>query len=117
MDKIYIEKLLVRGIIGINKDEREKPQDILISVELYIDLSPAGKSDDITPSVNYRTLVKEIMAYTESAGKYTVEALAEDIANLCLLHPGVTRAHVRVEKPAAARFAQAVGIEIDRLRQ
>ena len=30
MDKIFIKKLLVRGIIGINADEREKPQDILI---------------------------------------------------------------------------------------
>ncbi len=116
MDKIYINKLLVRSIIGINADEREKPQDILISLELFINLSHAGQSDDIAQSINYRAIVKRVMAHTETARRFTVEALAEDIANLCFEYPGVTRVIVRVEKPGAARFAAAVGIEIDRSR-
>lgn len=116
MDKIFIEKLLVRGIIGINEDEREKPQDIVISVEMYMNLNPAGKSDDIGKSVNYRTVVKQLMAHAENIRRYTVEALAEDIANICFEYSDVTRVHIRVEKPAAARFAGAVGIEIDRER-
>jgi FolB domain-containing protein len=117
MDKIFINKLLVRGIIGINADEREKPQDILISLKLFTDLSHAGQSDDIAHSINYRTVVKRVMTHAESAMRFTVEALAEDIANLCFEYPDVTRVIVRVEKPAAARFATAVGIEIERSRR
>lgn len=116
MDKIYINKLLVRGIIGINADEREKPQDILISLELFTDLSQAGQSDNIDHSINYRSVVKRVMAHAETATRFTVEALADDVARLCFEYPSVSRVIVRVEKPAAARFAAAVGIEIDRTR-
>jgi dihydroneopterin aldolase len=38
MDKIIIRDLVARGIIGINDSEREKPQDILINIELFVDL-------------------------------------------------------------------------------
>jgi len=116
MDKIFIKRLLVRGIIGINPDERDKPQDILISIELSIDLHEAGQTDDIAHSINYRTIVKHVMAHAETIAKYTVEALAEDIARICLDYNGVQKAIVRIEKPTAARFAESVGVEIERSR-
>jgi len=34
MDEVTISDLLVRGIIGINEDERKAPQDILINISL-----------------------------------------------------------------------------------
>ena len=46
-DRIIIKDLLLRGIIGINDWEREKPQDILINIILSTDLGQAGKSDTI----------------------------------------------------------------------
>jgi FolB domain-containing protein len=116
MDKIFLKKLLVKGIIGINDDEREQPQEIIISLELFTDLSKAGQNDDVQYSLNYSTLAKQVVAYVESSSRFTVEALAEDIATLCFEYPNVNRVTVRVEKPAAARFAEAVGVEIDRSR-
>ena len=113
-DRIEIKDLLLRGIVGINDWEREKPQDILVNITLFADLRRAGASDDLTDSVNYRTLTKQIIAHVESAGRFTVEALAADVARLCLETPGVQRARVRVEKPGALRFARSVGVEIER---
>ncbi len=113
-DRIEIKDLLLRGIIGINDWEREKPQDILINITLFADLSRAGESDDVADSVDYRTLTKKIIEYVEKSTRYTVEALAGDIARLCLEAPGVLRARVRVEKPGALRFARSVGVEIER---
>jgi FolB domain-containing protein len=113
-DCIEIKDLLLRGIVGINAWEREKPQDILVNITLFADLRRAGASDDLTDSVNYRTLTKQIIAHVESAGRFTVEALAADVARLCLETPGVQRARVRVEKPGALRFARSVGVEIER---
>jgi FolB domain-containing protein len=113
-DKILIKNLLLRGIIGINDWEREKPQDILINITLYGDLKPAGSSDKIEDTINYRTITKKIITHVEGSKRFTVEALAQDIVDICLQADGVEKARVRVEKPGALRFAQSVGVEIER---
>jgi len=117
MDKTFISDLLVRGVIGISDRERSQPQDILINLELYGDISKAGTSDNIDDCINYRTIAKKIIAYAERAERYTVEALASDIARLCLEEAGVEGVRVRVEKPGAVRFARSVGVEIERFRR
>jgi FolB domain-containing protein len=117
MDQVIIKDLIVRGIIGVNDWEREKPQEILINIVLFADLSKTGESDDIEDSVNYRTISKNVQAHAESAKRLTVEALATDLAKICLAEPGVMKVRVRVEKPGAVRFTQSVGVEIERSRQ
>ena len=116
MDQVIIRDLSARGIIGINDWEREKTQEILINIVLFADLRAAGQSDDIADCVNYRTVSKKVQAHAESAARLTVEALAADIARLCLEDPKVERVRVRVEKPGAVRFAASVGVEIERGR-
>jgi len=113
-DQIEIRDLLLRGIIGINDWEREKKQDILINITLFGELAPAGDSDRIEDTINYRTLTKAVIEHVESVGRFTVEALATDLARLCLETPGVERARVRIEKPGALRFARSVGVCIER---
>jgi FolB domain-containing protein len=116
MDQIIIKNLLCRGIIGINPDEREKKQDILLNLTLFADLQKSGASDDIADCVNYRTIAKKAQTHAETAERYTVEALAADLAGLCLAEPGVQKVRVRVEKPGAVRFTESVGVEIERER-
>jgi FolB domain-containing protein len=116
MDQVIIKDLSARGIIGINDWEREKPQEILINITLFADLNKAGESDNIDDCVNYRTVAKKVQAHAESAGRLTVEALAADIAKICLEEPGVEKVRVRVEKPGAVRFSGSVGVEIERSR-
>jgi len=116
MDQIIIKDLVARGIIGINDWEREKAQEISINIVLYADLKKAGESDDLRDSVDYRKIAKKALAHAESAKRLTVEALAADIASLCLEDPKVQKARVRVEKPGAVRFACSVGVEIERSR-
>lgn len=116
-DQVIIRDLLLRGVIGVNDWEREVEQDILINVSLTTDVRAAGASDDIEDTINYRTITKEIIAHVEGRDPYTVEALATDIARICLRVEGVERARVRVEKPGAVRFARSVGVEIERGRQ
>lgn len=116
MDQVIIKNLVARGIIGINDWEREKPQEILINLVLFADLSKAGEMDEISHSVNYRTVAKKALAHVENAQKLTVEALAAELAEICLQEPGVQKVRVRVEKPGAVRFAESVGVEIERSR-
>jgi FolB domain-containing protein len=116
MDKVFIKDLLVRGIIGVNDWERDKPQDILINITVFTDTSRAAQSDDLRDCVDYRALAKKVQAHAESAARFTVEALANDLVKICLQEKGVEKAIVRVEKPGAVRFAASVGVEVEASR-
>ncbi len=116
MDKVIIKDLVARGVIGVYDWEREKPQEILINIILFGDLSKAGETDDIEDSINYKTVAKGAQSLAENCERLTVEALANDIANFCLETNGVLKVIVRVEKPGAVRFADSVGVEIERTK-
>ena len=116
MDKVFISDLLARGIIGVNDWERKRPQDILINITIFTDTRRAAETDHINDCVNYSTVSKKVMAHAETSQRLTVEALANDLAKLCLEENGVQRVIVRVEKPGAVRFAASVGVEIERSR-
>lgn len=117
MDEVIIKNLVARGIIGVNDWEREKPQEILINVVLFADLHKAGISDDIHDSVNYRTVAKKLLQHAETAKRFTVEALATDLARLCLEENGVHKVRILVEKPNAVRFSSSVGVALERTRE
>jgi FolB domain-containing protein len=105
---------MLRAIIGINDWERVERQDVLLNITLFGDLRAAGESDQIEDTINYRTVTKQIIKHVESSQRFTVEALAADVARICLKEKGVKRARVRIEKPGALRFARSVGVEIER---
>ncbi|MCP4204737.1 MAG: dihydroneopterin aldolase [bacterium] len=115
-DKILIRDLLLRGIIGLNEWEREKKQDILINLTIFADLGRAGATDDVQHTLNYRSITKAVIRLVESTSYYLVEALGAEIARVAIVDFGARRVVVRVEKPGALRFANSVGIEIDRCR-
>ena len=116
MDKIIIRDLLLRGIIGINPDERVKLQDILINIVIWADIRKAAASDAIEDAVDYKTITKRVIQHVEESSDFLVEKLVTDIARLIIMEYGVERVMVRVEKPTALRFAESVGIEIERTR-
>lgn len=116
MDKVIIRNLLARGIIGVNDWERKRPQNILINITLLTDTRRAAQTDNLEDCVNYSTMSKKVLAHAESINRLTVEALANDLAKICLQEQGVQRVIVRVEKPGAVRFAESVGVEIERSR-
>ncbi|MDK2981030.1 MAG: 7,8-dihydroneopterin aldolase/epimerase/oxygenase [Chloroflexota bacterium] len=117
MDKVFIEDLLIRGVIGVSERERANKQDIVVSVVMYADITKGAETDDIHYCVNYRTVAKAIIAHVESTARYTVEALANDIAAICLDMDGVQKVEVKVEKPGAVRFSRSVGVQITREKQ
>jgi len=116
MDKVIIKDLLARGIIGVNDWERKRAQDILINITMFTDTRRAGESDDLEDCVNYSTISKKMLAHAERVNRLTVEALANDLAKICLEEQSVQRVIVSVEKPGAVRFAKSVGVEIERSR-
>jgi FolB domain-containing protein len=117
MDKVLIKNLRAQGILGIYPHERKTPQEILINVTVYTDTLRAAQTDNIADCVDYDSLAKRMKAHTESAARFTAEALANDLAVICLQEKGVERVIVRVEKPDAVPSAQSVGVEVERARK
>jgi dihydroneopterin aldolase/D-erythro-7,8-dihydroneopterin triphosphate epimerase len=118
IDRIVIRDLLVRGIVGINPEERRERQDILVNVTMWADTRRAAASDDIADAVNYRTIAKAMIAHIESAQPCLVERLAADLVAICFAQDERVQAvEVSVEKPGALRFARSVGVVIYRERE
>lgn len=115
-DKIIIKDLLLRGIIGINPEERVKAQDILINMVIYADIRQAAASDAIEDAVDYKSITKRVIGHVEASSDFLVEKLVTDLARIIITEFDVAKVQVRVEKPGALRFAQSVGIEIERTR-
>ena len=115
-DTILVKDLHLRCVIGANDWERKVQQDVLINVEVEADLRPAAASDDLADALDYKTIAKRIISMVETSEFFLVEALAEEIARLCLEDERARSARVRVEKPGALRFARSVGVEIHRTR-
>jgi dihydroneopterin aldolase/D-erythro-7,8-dihydroneopterin triphosphate epimerase len=113
-DYIEIKDLLLRTIVGINPEERENRQDVVLNLRLETELQESGRSDDINRTVNYRTLCKQVIELVESSQFLLVERLAEEVASLCLGDSRVKGVRVSVEKPGALRFARSVGVVIER---
>ena len=116
LGKVFISDLVVRGIIGVNAWERETPQDFVINLVLFTDLTRAGETDDIADCLDYQDVAGKVTTHAVSAQRFTVEALAADVARIALGYPGVQRVRVRVEKPGAVASCRSVGVEIERDR-
>ncbi len=107
---------MIQGIIGINDSEREAPQEIVVNLELFTNLTRPGLTDDIADCIDYQVVAEKVRAHAATARRFTVEALAADIARIGLEYPAVERVRARVEKPGAISFCRSVGVEIERSR-
>lgn len=114
MDKVLIKDLRVTGIIGIHEHERVTPQEMLINIALFTDTHRAAETDNINDCVNYQTIAEQVRVHAETSKRLTVEALAADLAKICLSTLGVRGVTIRVEKTQAIAYTGSVGVEITR---
>ena len=71
---------------------------------MFTEIRKQDTDDNISECIDYSKVTKKVIHHAETAKRFTVEALAEDIAQICLDDPRVLKATVRVEKPGAVRF-------------
>lgn len=116
LDRIHIRDLLVRCIVGVNDDERERKQDVLINITMYAELRRAATTDQIGDTVDYKAIKTNVVEMVEGSEYYLIERLAERIADTCLEHGAVQQVDVTVDKPGALRFARSVAVSITRRR-
>ena len=115
-DFIEIDNLSIRAILGIFPWERDRRQEVLISMRLHTDISDAAASDSIEDALDYKTLTKELIQFVQDSSFFLIEKLIEAIAARMLEDLRVSKVIVRVEKPGALRYAKSVAVQICRVR-
>lgn len=99
-DRILLEGMVFHGRHGVLPAERELGQPFVVDVTLYLDLRPAGLSDDLTETVDYGGVHRLARQVVEGEPANLVETVAERIASAVLEeHPVVEAVRVKVKKP------------------
>ena len=117
MDKVIIKRLRTRAIVGILEKERKTPQDVLVTVTVFTDVRSINTPDDISNCLDYFNLSTGICNLVQDVHRFTLEALAEDIASFCLAQPKTNKVIVLVQKPEAIPDAESAGVEIMRYKK
>jgi len=114
MDRILIEGLEVRTVIGIYDWEREIRQTVRLDMEMAWDVSRAGASDDIADTLDYKAVSKRLIAFVEGSSFGLIEALAEACARIVLDEFHVPWMRLKLSKPGAVRGSENVAVLIER---
>ena len=114
MDIVYIRDLKIEAIIGINDWEREVRQTVSLDLEMATDIRKAADSDEIADTIDYKAVVKRVIAFVEGTEFLLVETMAERVSDVIREEFGVTWLRLRVGKPGAVTGAADVGIVIER---
>ncbi len=97
-DLVLIAGLQVSGIHGVLPEERERPQPFAVDIELSVDLSSPGLSDDLSDTVDYGEISIAVGKIVSEESYFLLERLASRIAEVCRSDERVTRAVVTVRK-------------------
>jgi 7,8-dihydroneopterin aldolase/epimerase/oxygenase len=119
MDKIHLKQMQFYGYHGVFSEETKLGQRFAVDLAVEVDLSKAGKSDELSDSINYAELYQVCKDVVEGPPYKLVEAVAETIATTILRKfPAVHVCHLTVIKPdpPIPGHYQSVAVEITRGR-
>lgn len=118
-DWLHLVGMRFYGRHGVHPDERELGQTYRVDVSLAHDLSMAGRTDDLSRTIDYALVFRLVREVVEGDPRNLVESLAEGVAATLLEGTPATAVRVRVTKPHPPIAEAAVdeeAVEIERHR-
>ena len=79
-DRIEIRGLRALGLIGVNPEERERPQPFEVDFDVELDTTTAGESDALADTVDYGQLTILAQRVVSDEPHLLLERVAERIA-------------------------------------
>lgn len=101
MDSIQVSGIRAYGYVGYLPEEKVLGQWFEVDLTLWVDLSAAGISDDLTDTVDYREAIAIVKEQITTAKFDLVEKLVSAIADKILSLEKVSQVQVKLSKPAA----------------
>lgn len=116
-DKIFLEGLEIRCIIGTLPCERKKKQKVVINLEFPAPIKAAARQDDLRKALNYQKIAERTTTFVSKSRFYLIETLADRLASLLLKEFPLKNLSLKISKPGAIRNAKNVGVRIERKRK
>jgi dihydroneopterin aldolase len=115
-DRILISGLRELGVHGVLPEEQVRPQPFEVDLELLVNATEAGQSDDLDDTVDYSAVCEAVARVIASESYRLLERLATRIAEVCRSDPRVLAVVVEVRKLHAPVRASLdhVGVRIER---
>ncbi|GAA3411697.1 dihydroneopterin aldolase [Paenibacillus hodogayensis] len=118
MDKMHLARMQFYGNHGLFPEENKLGQRFYVDLTLSLDLSEAGRTDEIGTTVNYAELYERVKQIVEGRTFRLIEALAENIASDVLhQYTNVNDVTVRVIKPHPPFDIHFDGVTVEIVRK
>jgi dihydroneopterin aldolase len=104
------------GVHGVLPEEQLRPQPFEVDIELLVDVSAAGRSDDLEDTVDYSAVCDAVIRVVSSEQYRLLERLATRIAEVCRADPRVVGVIVEVRKmhPPVRALLGHVAVRVER---
>jgi dihydroneopterin aldolase len=104
-DRVALLNMRFEGKHGVLEFEQTTAQPFEVDAELYLDLAPAGRADDIELTIDYREVFRICREVIEGPSLRLIEAVAETIVARLLSEfeaASISDVVIRVRKPSVA---------------
>ena len=98
-DKIELRGMAFYGFHGVSPAEKELGQRFVVDVDIFRDLTKAGRTDDLGDTVNYSEVYRTVRDIVEGPSLNLLESVAAAIAEGVLGSHDAGAVRVRVRKP------------------
>ncbi|MCW8408222.1 dihydroneopterin aldolase [Legionella sp. PATHC035] len=112
MDTLNIKALNVSTKIGVYAWEQRILQQLLIDISIDTDFSDC--QEDLSKTVDYEALCKNVTLYVESKSFQLIETVANEVAELIKKQFNASQVTVGVSKPHAIKNAGTIQVIVRR---
>jgi dihydroneopterin aldolase len=116
-DVILLEGIEIPSALGVTEAERQMRRPVRLDLELGLDLRRAGRTDDLTATIDYGEVYEVVAKVAGGRDHQLVEALGERIADALFENFPIesVKLTVRKSKPIAG-VLEFAGVRITRRR-
>ncbi len=117
-DRIEVRGLELLVFCGVLPEEQARKQPFLFDLDMYMDLSVAGRTDDLADTANYGAIVDLLAAKLDVERFALLERMSVRIADLIFENSAVQEVTVTARKlrPPVAAHVDTTGVRIHRVR-
>jgi FolB domain-containing protein len=118
VDVIEVRGLRALAVCGALPEERQRAQPVEVDLDVEVDLSRAGRSDDLADTVDYAAVVADVEQVLTTERFTLLERLAERLVEVTMADARVAGVTVSVRKlrPPVPQQLDTTGVRIRRAR-
>ncbi len=99
-DIIRLNNIRIKGNHGYYQAERDLGQTFEVDVEIFLDLEPSLRSDNLEDSVDFEEVYRQVVAEFSGNKSWLIESVAGKIVkNILKKYPIAEKVTVRIRKP------------------